>query len=81
MAIAIAIPFPRLADHPSGERLRRIAPVVAQPGAGVYSPYGRRRLRQPMVVALTRPSDGAPSIPMGTAVRSRLPFFFRARRG
>ena len=76
MAIAIASPFPRLADHASGERVRRIAPIVAQPGAGVYSPYGRRRLRQPMAVALTRPGAAAPS---GTAVRSRLPFFFRAR--
>lgn len=72
MAIAIAIPFPRLADHASGER-RRIAPVVAQPGAGVYSPYGRRHLRRPMVVALPRPGAVAPS------VRSQLPFFFRGR--
>ena len=79
MAIAIASPFPRPADHASGERVRRIAPVVAQPGAGVYSPYSRRRLRQPMAVALTRPTGAAPSIPGQEAVRSRLPFFFRAR--
>lgn len=81
MAIAIASPFPRLADHASGQRVRRIALVVAQPGAGVYSPYGRRRLRQPMAVADTRPGDVARSGNAIHPIRDRLPFFFRARRG
>lgn len=79
MAIAIAIPFPRPAERASGDRPRRAAPIAAQLGARVYSPYGRRRLARPMAV----PHAGAVSLRGGAAALPgglRRPFF-RARRG
>ncbi|GAC1702217.1 MAG: hypothetical protein NVS9B6_18110 [Candidatus Limnocylindrales bacterium] len=75
MAIAIQSLFPRPAFRASANRPRRAVAITAQPGAGVYSPYGRRRLAQPMAV----PDGGAATL-RATGGRYRLPFF-RARRG
>ena len=88
MAIAIAIPFPRLADRATGDRPRRATRIAAQPGARVYSPYGRRRLARPMAVPDAGTTAGATALdargahgPHGaTSGRPRLPFF-RTRRG
>lgn len=78
MAIAIAIPFPRPGQPATGDRPRRAAPVAAQPGARVYSPYGRRRLVRPMAVPHPgAASEGAFHLAGG---RLRLPFI-RSRRG
>lgn len=78
MAIAIAIPFPRPTDGASGNRRRRAVPVAAQPGARVYSPYGRRRLARPMAV----PHAGAAAAAAARSTGSRLRrSFFRARSG
>lgn len=76
MAIAIAIPFPRSAVRATGDRPRRAVSITAQPGARVYSPYGRRRLARPMAVPHAGAVAGAAALPG----RLRLPFF-RARRG
>jgi hypothetical protein len=79
MAIAIAIPFPRPADRATGHRPRRASPIAAQPGARVYSPYGRRRLARPMAVPHAGAVAGAAALRV-TGGQLRLPFF-RARRG
>jgi len=75
MAIAIQVPFARPAIRASGDRPRRAIAIIAQPGARVYSPYGRRRLAQPMAVA-----DAGTGTLRVNGARLRLPFF-RARRG
>ncbi len=85
MAIAIAIPFPRLADRATGDRPRRATRIAAQPGARVYSPYGRRRLARPMAVPDVGTVAGAAvlrtQLVHGAAGgRLRLPFY-RTRRG
>jgi len=82
MAIAIAIPFPRPSDRASGNRPRRAAPVAAQPGARVYSPYGRRRLARPMAVPRAGAVAGAVAGPDTIrSTGSRLRSFFRTHRG
>lgn len=75
MAIAIQSPFPRSPFRASATRPRRAIAITAQPGARVYSPYGPRRLAQPMAVP-----DAAAATLRATGGRYRLPFF-RARRG
>ena len=76
MAIAILVPFSRPAVRASGVRPRPAVSITAQPGARVYSPYGRRRLARPMAVPHAGAVAGAAALPG----RLRLPFF-RARRG
>ncbi|HEY8649005.1 MAG TPA: hypothetical protein VIM50_06470 [Candidatus Limnocylindria bacterium] len=73
MAIAIAIPFPRAAERVRRDRPRRAVPIAAQPGARVYSPYGRQRLTGPMAVPRAGAGEGAAAL-RATGGRLRRPF-------